>query len=100
MALSKDRGTGGQKIDRKYGLLGDINSGAIIENLIVEDVSQEHGMITNVKGQLDFSKYPIGSKIRVYPNHACMTAAAHEKYHVINGQSNEILAEWNRCKGW
>jgi D-serine deaminase-like pyridoxal phosphate-dependent protein len=100
MALSKDRGTGKQKNDRKYGLLGDVVTGKIIKGLIVKDVSQEHGMITSLEGDIDFSKYPIGSKIRIFPNHACMTAAAHEKYYVVSGESDEIIAEWQRCMGW
>ncbi|MCH8097800.1 MAG: hypothetical protein IID53_12055 [Proteobacteria bacterium] len=42
---------------------------------------------------------PIGHGLRVLPNHACMTGAAHDAYHVIEGGS-EIIARWPRCNGW
>jgi len=100
MALSKDRGTGGQKIDRKYGLVCEAKSGKIIENFIVGDVSQEHGMVSSLKGDIDFSKYPIGSKLRILPNHACMTAAAHSQYHLLDKNSEEVTYIWQRCTGW
>ncbi len=42
---------------------------------------------------------PIGAKVRVAPNHACMTAAAHERYHVVEG-SDAVVAVWPRMNGW
>jgi D-serine deaminase-like pyridoxal phosphate-dependent protein len=41
----------------------------------------------------------IGTKVRVRPNHACITAAAHDRYFVIDG-SREVVAEWDRVNGW
>jgi D-serine deaminase-like pyridoxal phosphate-dependent protein len=98
LALSKDRGTQGQKRDCKFGLVCDAN-GKLIEDLIVEAANQEHGMITSSKGQIDFEHYKIGSRLRILPNHACMTAAAHSKYHVVS-TSGDIDRIWDRCNGW
>ena len=50
-------------------------------------------------GEADFERLPIGAQVRIAPNHACMTAAAHERYHVVEGGS-EVLAVWERCNGW
>ncbi len=100
MALSKDRGTAGQKNDRKFGLVCTVESGEIIDDLIVESANQEHGIITSLSGRdVDFSRYPIGSLFSILPNHACMTAAAHDEYHIY-GEEKEILHIWPRCHGW
>ena len=41
----------------------------------------------------------IGDRVRIGPNHACITAAAHNIYHVIDGGS-EVVDEWDRVNGW
>jgi D-serine deaminase-like pyridoxal phosphate-dependent protein len=42
---------------------------------------------------------PIGTKLRVAPNHTCLTAAAFDRYHVVDG-SREVIAVWDRINGW
>ena len=41
LALSKDRSTGTQIVDQKYGRICEAMSGRIIDNLILADVNQE-----------------------------------------------------------
>ena len=48
---------------------------------------------------LPFERLPIGATLRVAPNHPCMTAAAHDRYHVVDG-SREVIAVWPRINGW
>jgi D-serine deaminase-like pyridoxal phosphate-dependent protein len=98
MALSRDRGTAKQAIDQGYGVVCD-ESGAPIEDLIVVDANQEHGIIARRGGgPLDFARFPIGSLVRILPNHACATAAQHGEYQVIrDGMPAEV---WNRFGGW
>ena len=40
-----------------------------------------------------------GDLLRILPNHACATAAAHNKYHVIN-KKKKIDKIWNRFNYW
>ncbi|RYH14418.1 MAG: DSD1 family PLP-dependent enzyme, partial [Alphaproteobacteria bacterium] len=40
-----------------------------------------------------------GARLRVAPNHCCLTAAAHDRYHVVDG-GEEVLAVWDRVNGW
>ena len=77
MALSRDRGTANQKVDQGYGLVCDIN-GKIIEGLWVSGANQEHGIISarNPEG-FDPKQFPIGTRLRILPNHACPTGAQH-----------------------
>jgi D-serine deaminase-like pyridoxal phosphate-dependent protein len=99
MALSRDRGTARQKIDQGYGLVCDA-LGAPIDDLIVTDANQEHGIIARRDGgAIDFGRVPIGSLLRVLPNHACATAAQHEAYHLVN-EHGEIEGRWERVNGW
>lgn len=98
VALSKDQSTRGTSFDAQYGLVTDID-GKIIENLIVESANQEHGLITTINGEVNFDQFPIGTKLRILPNHSCMTAAAYDEYNVVDG-SNEIIDNWQRCNGW
>ncbi len=98
MALSRDRGTARQKVDQGYGLVCDA-SGSPLGDLIVADANQEHGIVARRdRGPIDFTRFPIGSQLRVLPNHACATAAQFGEYHVLReGRPSEV---WERFGGW
>jgi D-serine deaminase-like pyridoxal phosphate-dependent protein len=99
MALSRDRGTGKQPIDQGYGVVCDL-AGRPIDDLIVVDTSQEHGIIADRHGRaIDTSRFPVGTLLRILPNHACATAAQHAQYHVIAGEP-VVEAVWPRFSGW
>jgi D-serine deaminase-like pyridoxal phosphate-dependent protein len=98
MALSRDRGTSKQKVDQGYGLVCDID-GHPLDELIVVDANQEHGVIARRDGgPIDLARYPLGSRLRVLPNHACATAAQHGEYHVL--RNNVPVDTWERFGGW
>jgi D-serine deaminase-like pyridoxal phosphate-dependent protein len=99
MALSRDRGTAKQAVDQGYGLVCDL-AGRPIDGLIVADTSQEHGIVAHRSGgAVDLGRFPVGTLLRVLPNHACATAAQHSEYHVIAGEP-VIEAVWPRFSGW
>ena len=43
---------------------------------------------------------PVGTKVRILPNHACAMAAQHDLYSVVYAGSHEIEARWERMRGW
>jgi D-serine deaminase-like pyridoxal phosphate-dependent protein len=98
LALSRDRGTADFAVDWGYGAVCDAN-GEVIPNVRVESTNQEHGIITAVSGELDWSRFPIGGRVRVLPNHACATAAAYDNYLVTDG-GEEVVDIWERVNGW
>ena len=99
MALSRDRGTAKQRIDQGYGVVCDF-AGRPIDELIVHDANQEHGIVADRRGKaVDLTRFPVGMLLRVLPNHACATAAQHAQYHVIAGEP-VIEAVWPRFSGW
>jgi D-serine deaminase-like pyridoxal phosphate-dependent protein len=42
---------------------------------------------------------PVGTQVRILPNHACSTAAQHGHYEVL-GPEGEVTARWQRFSGW
>jgi D-serine deaminase-like pyridoxal phosphate-dependent protein len=97
LALSKDRGTAAQARDCGYGLVAR-EDGGIVPGLRVDEVNQEHGII-ELPSKHDVAAFPVGSRLRILPNHACITAAAHEQYHLVDGQGG-VAGQWPRCNGW
>ena len=99
MAMSRDRGTAAQRTDQGYGLVCDTD-GNPYEGVIVSDANQEHGVISSRDGAvLDVARFPIGTLLRLLPNHACATAAQHGVYHVVDG-GRDVVAVWERFGGW
>ncbi len=73
MAMSRDRGTARQAVDQGYGLVCDL-AGRPYPDLLVADANQEHGVVALRKGSgATLPDLPIGSRVRVLPNHACAT---------------------------
>lgn len=101
LALSKDRSTGadGLPFDAGFGLIADALGRAPIKGLRVGRVYQEHGLL-EADGPFPFDVLPVGSRVRVLPNHACMTAAMYDAYRVVEGASEQVIDLWPRINGW
>lgn len=100
LALSKDRSTAGHSFDAGFGLVCDARSGKPIDDLYVVAVSQELGLMTTRSGSpAPFDRLPIGSQVRILPNHADMTAAAYQGYTVVDGD-DRIIDYWARANHW
>eukprot|EP01102_Stenamoeba_stenopodia_P001747 TRINITY_DN11587_c0_g1_i1.p1 TRINITY_DN11587_c0_g1~~TRINITY_DN11587_c0_g1_i1.p1 ORF type:complete len:411 (-),score=78.08 TRINITY_DN11587_c0_g1_i1:52-1227(-) len=67
-------------------------------------VSQEVSLVERVDGsEIDMANFPIGSRLRVVPNHSCLTSALFTQYHVVDNRvenGNVILETWQPCHGW
>lgn len=105
LALSKDRSTGSQALDLAFGLVTDVR-GAPFPNLVVQSVHQEHGRLGLIDGlgTVPLEVLPVGERVRILPNHACMTAAAYERYAVVDGTEmgdrQPVVTFWDRVNGW
>ncbi len=98
LALSKDRSTANTPHDVGFGRVADMGGTLGLGDVTVVGVHQEHGMVEG-RTPLPFDRLPVGARVRVLPNHACITSAAYDRYHVIDG-SDEVVAVWPRCNGW
>jgi D-serine deaminase-like pyridoxal phosphate-dependent protein len=100
LALSKDRSTAAEGLaeDVGFGLVTLADGRERIDGMRVNRVFQEHGLVT-CDGAFPFDRLPIGSRVRVFPNHVCMTAAMYDAYQVIDG-GQDVIASWSRINGW
>ena len=97
LALSKDRSTEATAKDYGFGLVLDMAGNRSLGDAIIRRAYQEHGVVElDPAHPVDLA---IGSKLRVAPNHTCMTAAAHDRYFVVDG-GDGVVATWSRLNGW
>lgn len=90
LALSKDRGAEHLATDCGYGLVCDLDLRPLPMRL--EALSQEHGKISTSMA------VPVGTKLRILPNHSCLTAAMFDRYHVLS--QGRVVDEWRPASGW
>lgn len=99
MAMSRDLGTP-HPVDQGYGLVCDVHGAVLHDDLIVRGTNQEHGIVARRDGgPIDWARFPVGTLLRVLPNHACATAAQHDRYHVVRGDL-VVRDTWPRFGGW
>jgi D-serine deaminase-like pyridoxal phosphate-dependent protein len=99
LSVSKDRATASLPVDWLYGAICPLDRMEPWDDLVLSGVNQEHGIVTARTGETPFERLPIGSRFRVLPNHACATAAAHDRYYVTDG-GLDVVATWSRINGW
>jgi D-serine deaminase-like pyridoxal phosphate-dependent protein len=100
MAMSRDRGTASQPVDQGYGLVCDVQ-GRPLQDYILVGANQEHGIMARREGSSarDELDLPVGTQVRILPNHACSTAAQYPAYDVL-GADGQVHASWPRFNGW
>jgi D-serine deaminase-like pyridoxal phosphate-dependent protein len=98
LALSKDISAQEFTPQVGFGAIAD----ADLKGLAVTDVNQEHGFVGGA-ARLPLERLAIGRKLRILPNHACITAAAYDRYHVIDSEldgGRTVIDVWERTNGW
>nr|WP_256476376.1 alanine racemase [Siccirubricoccus soli] len=96
LALSKDRSTEAAPKDWGFGRVLDLYGKPLPGEAWIARAYQEHG---EVRAHAPLPMLPVGAKLRVAPNHTCLTAAAHDRYHVVDG-GREVIAVWDRVNYW
>ena len=99
MAMSRDRGTQRQASDFGYGQVCDAD-GTPISGYLVSGANQEHGIVSRT-GEPDpdiAGRFPIGTILRILPNHACATGAQFPEYQALLAKGQ--VQTWPRFSGW
>ncbi|MGV2862184.1 DSD1 family PLP-dependent enzyme [Achromobacter sp. AGC39] len=100
MAMSRDRGTAKQAVDQLYGVVCDVN-GNVYPDLLLAETNQEQGIIKlRAASDARLPDLPLGTKLRILPNHACATCAQHDAYEVVRPGEPGVVAHWERFRGW
>lgn len=99
MAMSRDRGTQSQQRDFGFGLVCD-DTGVPLPGYLMRSANQEHGIVAPVDGTVTdiAARLPVGTRLRVLPNHACATGAQHPDYQAIDARGE--ARPWPRFGGW
>jgi len=87
LALSKDTGPSG--IETMGEIFADYDAGALEPEIRLVSLSQEHGIVS--------SCLPVGSRVRILPNHSCLTVACFDEYQVVRG--GEVVDRWKIWRG-
>lgn len=102
MAMSRDRGTQKQRHDFGYGQVCD-EAGMVIDGYVMSAANQEHGIVSRVNDARGVDRaiarrFPVGTRLRILPNHACATGAQFPQYEALmpDGQ----VQPWPRFYGW
>jgi D-serine deaminase-like pyridoxal phosphate-dependent protein len=75
--------------------------GGMLDDLIVTAANQEHGIVALRPGSnASLPGLPVGTPLRILPNHACATAAQFDGYEVLPAERGAPLAHWARFRGW
>lgn len=99
MAMSRDRGTQRQAHDFGYGQVCT-EHGDVLGDYLMSAANQEHGIVSRA-GTPDAGiaqQFPIGTRLRILPNHACATGAQHPEYQAIGEDGG--AQTWPRFYGW
>jgi D-serine deaminase-like pyridoxal phosphate-dependent protein len=103
MAMSRDRGTSKQSHDFGYGLPCALD-GTPLDGYMLIGANQEHGILARARPEHTADeddlalRFPVGTRLRILPNHACATGAQFPQYHAL--ESSGHLTEWSRFHGW
>ena len=99
LALSKDRSTASTSLDQGYGVVVRANGRRFEQDPIVHSVHQEPREVTSVDN-LPYDELPVGSVVRVLPNHVCMTAAPTIAISSLRAMTIKSSPEWDKTTGW
>ncbi len=96
LALSKDPGPVHVEPACGFGVMCAV-AGEALPGWRVVSLSQEHGLARSAR-PLPAGSFPIGSLVRIVPNHSCLAAALFERYAVVRG--DRVVDEWRPARGW
>jgi D-serine deaminase-like pyridoxal phosphate-dependent protein len=103
MAMSRDRGTSKQSRDYGYGLPCTLD-GTPLDGYVLIGANQEHGILARAgagpapdEGDLK-ARFPVGTRLRILPNHACATGTQFPEYYALEPTGE--LDVWSRFHGW
>src|SRR6185295_17320092 len=89
LALSKDLGPGRPQRPSMGEVFADYAAGILDEEVRLLSLSQEHGILSVPR--------PVGSRVRIVPNHSCLTAAQFDDYAVVRG--DQVVDRWKIWRG-
>jgi D-serine deaminase-like pyridoxal phosphate-dependent protein len=97
LSFSKDAGPTHLAPDCGYGALFSEDGSKLYSDLRLFSLSQEVGKVAGTEA-IDFEELAVGTRLRVVPNHSCLSAALFPCYYVI--RDGQVVDEWTPVRGW
>ncbi|MFI5213632.1 MAG: alanine racemase [Gemmatimonadales bacterium] len=98
LAMSKDAGPSAPDLRRGLGPVHAGLTGPLLEPRVnLASVSQEHGFVSGARDSDVRGRFKVGEKLRVMPNHSCLTAAMFDEYWVMRGEA--VADRWRILRG-
>jgi D-serine deaminase-like pyridoxal phosphate-dependent protein len=94
LALSMDPGPTHVDLECGFGLPVTLEDQYPLPGLRLVALTQEHGTLSGP----GVEALPPGTRVRIIPNHSCLSAACFERYSVLRG--TEVVDEWRPVRGW
>jgi len=73
---------------RPFGVVVSMD-GERLPDVRITSLSQEHGIVS--------AALPVGSRVRIIPNHSCLSVACFDAFFVVRG--DEVLDRWTVHRG-
>ncbi len=89
LALSKDTGPEHGPQHTMGEIVEDYGRGLLRTDARLISVSQEHGVVN--------ARLALGERVRILPNHSCLTTACFDQYHVVHG--DRVVDRWKIWRG-
>ena len=89
LTLSKDTGANGAGEPTMGEVFRDYATGRLEPDTRLRSLSQEHGILT--------APLPVGSRVRILPNHSCLAVACFDEYAVARG--DRVVDRWKIWRG-
>jgi D-serine deaminase-like pyridoxal phosphate-dependent protein len=89
LALSSDPGPAHLPGGGMGVILDPENRAPVRQNATIVSLSQEHGVVSEA--------LPVGSRVRIAPNHSCLAVACFDQFIVVRG--DEVLDRWTIHRG-
>ena len=94
LALSKDPGPTHVDPECGFGLPVTFEDQHPLPGLRLVGLTQEHGSLIGP----GVAALKPGTRLRIVPNHSCLSAACFDRYHVV--RDTEVVDEWHPVRGW
>ena len=89
LTLSKDSGSEVSGAGNMGAIFDDYGSGLLSTKVRLQNLSQEHGIVSGA--------LPVGERIRILPNHSCLTVACFD--HCVAVRGDRVMEKWRIWSG-
>ncbi len=89
LSLSKDPGPASPHPRTMGEIYRDYEAGVLDPDIRLIALSQEHGRLNHT--------LPVGERVRILPNHSCLTVSEFHECHVVRG--TEVVDRWKIWRG-